>query len=85
VAFQEAQALTEAPPPRTEAIVAELFRALEEAAIDLGRYHESDPIRMERMLVEHGTRLAVRVRRTLEDDRRAALLERRRAERDRRR
>ncbi len=73
------------PGMRTEAVLADLFRALEEAAIDLGRYHESDPIRMERMLVEHGTRLAVRVRRTLEDDRRAALLERRRAERDRRR
>lgn len=77
--------MNDVPTSRTEFILADLFRALEQAAIDLGRYHESDPIRMERMLVEHGTRLAVRVRRTLEDDRSAALLERRRAERERRR
>jgi hypothetical protein len=84
VAFQEGQALNDVPTSRTEFILADLFRALEQAAIDLGRYHESDPIRMERMLVEHGTRLAVRVRSTLEEDRRTALLERRRAERQQR-
>lgn len=76
--------MNDVPTSRTEFILADLFRALEQAAIDLGRYHESDPIRMERMLVEHGTRLAVRVRSTLEEDRRTALLERRRAERQQR-
>lgn len=69
-----------APSRRTEDVLAELFAALEDAAMDLARLHEADPIRMERLLTELGTRLAVRVRHAIEKERRAALETRRAAE-----
>lgn len=71
--------MNDVPSRRTEDVLAELFDALEDAALDLARLHEADPIRMERLLAEHGTRLAVRVRAALERERRGALAARRAA------
>ncbi|HRY26006.1 MAG: hypothetical protein H6852_19775 [Geminicoccaceae bacterium] len=63
--------------PTTEAILADLFDALEEAALDLARLHGTDPVRMERLMTELGTRAAVRVRVAIRAERRAALEQRR--------